>query len=88
MLEQIDPIAERITAIISEKLDVSVEELTSATDLMRDLGIDSLDLMEIDGELMCEFNLPIDTPSLVDMSGDISLQTCVDLVKNHMPASA
>ena len=38
---------EKIAGIISEQLGVSIDEITMASDIMKDLDADSLDMVEV-----------------------------------------
>ena len=50
---------ETVQDIIIEQLGVSREQLTPEAELMRDLGADSLDVIEIGMSLETEFNMTI-----------------------------
>ena len=62
---------EKIVAVLKEKLgdDVAIERET----LMRDLGVDSLDVAEILMSLEDEFGIQIDTDGVkLDTAGDFA----------------
>lgn len=50
---------EKVAAILAEQLDVSAEDITVSTDLVNDLGADSLDIVDIVMTLEDEFDLEI-----------------------------
>ncbi len=52
-------IVDKIKTILAEQLDVDVEELTTETDIAKDLGADSLDVVEILMSLEDEFSVEI-----------------------------
>ena len=52
-------IAERVKAIIVDKLSVEESEVTNEASFTNDLGADSLDTVELIMELEKEFNIPI-----------------------------
>ena len=52
-------IAERVQAIIVDKLSVDENEVTEAAEFTKDLGADSLDTVELIMEFEKEFNMTI-----------------------------
>ncbi len=52
-------IAERVTKIIVEKLNVDESEVTSSANFKKDLSADSIDLVELIMEFEREFDLAI-----------------------------
>lgn len=50
---------EKVAAILAEQLDVEVDEITMATDVVDDLGADSLDIVDLVMTLEDEFDLEI-----------------------------
>ena len=52
-------VAARVSKIISDKLGVSPEEITAEANIARDLGADSIDLVELTMEFEREFELSI-----------------------------
>ncbi|SHI32746.1 acyl carrier protein [Cruoricaptor ignavus] len=52
-------IAERVKAIIADKLDVEQSEITPEASFQNDLGADSLDTVELIMEFEKEFNIQI-----------------------------
>ena len=55
---------ERMNEIIAEQLDVNVEELKPETNFKEDLGVDSLDLIELVMALEEEFDTEIPSEDL------------------------
>ena len=55
---------ERMNEIIAEQLDVNVEELKPETNFKEDLGVDSLDLVELVMALEEEFDTEIPSEDL------------------------
>lgn len=52
-------IVDKIKSILAEQLDVDVEDLTTDTDIAKDLNADSLDVVEILMSLEDEFSVEI-----------------------------
>ncbi len=50
---------DKIKAILAEQLDVDVDELTTETDIAKDLNCDSLDVVEILMSIEDEFSVEI-----------------------------
>ena len=50
---------EKLRALLAEQMDTSVEEITPDTNIIDDLGADSLDVMELLTALEDEFDLVI-----------------------------
>ena len=50
-------VLEKIKAILSSQFDVDVDSITADTDLVDDLGADSLDLVDMLMSLEDEFNI-------------------------------
>ncbi len=68
-------IFEKIAAILAEQLDVETDEITMATDVVDDLGADSLDIVDLVMTLEDEFDLEIPDEDIE------SVHTVGDLVK-------
>lgn len=62
-------------------------DLDPSADLIKDLGFDELDLMEVQEDLEETFGLDMpDLTSLADAeTGDLTVQTIVDYVEAHTP---
>lgn len=52
-------IFEKVAAILAEQLDADVEEITPATDIVDDLGADSLDIVDLVMSFEDEFDIEI-----------------------------
>ena len=52
-------IFEKVAEILAEQLDVEAEEITPETDIIDDLGADSLDIVDLVMSLEDEFDLEI-----------------------------
>lgn len=67
-------VAEKIKAILSEQLDIEVDEIALDSDIAEDLGADSLDVVDLIMTLEDEFE--------VEISDDVieSVKTVGDLV--------
>ncbi len=67
-------VAEKIKEILSEQLDIEVEEIALDSDIAEDLGADSLDVVDLIMTLEDEFE--------VEISDDVieSVKTVGDLV--------
>ena len=50
-------VLEKIKAILSSQFDVTIDSITADTDLVDDLGADSLDLVDMLMSLEDEFNI-------------------------------
>ncbi|MEG0541284.1 MAG: acyl carrier protein [Angelakisella sp.] len=66
---------EKVAAILAEQLDVDADEITLATDLVDDLGADSLDLVDLVMTLEDEFDMEIPDDDIE------SVHTVDDIVK-------
>ena len=64
---------EKIAAILAEQLDVEADDITMTTDLVDDLGADSLDIVDLVMTLEDEFDLEISDEDIegVRSVGDI-----------------
>jgi acyl carrier protein len=52
-------IFDKIKAILAEQLDADIDEMTMDTDIARDLGADSLDVVELLMSIEDEFSVEI-----------------------------
>lgn len=60
MIKELLPMVfEKVAAILSEQLDAETDSITLATDLVDDLGADSLDIVDLVMTLEDEFDLEI-----------------------------
>lgn len=68
-------IFEKVAAILAKQLDAEVDEITMATDIVDDLGADSLDIVDLVMTLEEEFDLEIPDEALE------GVRTVEDMVK-------
>ncbi len=68
-------IFEKVAAILAEQLDADVEEITPATDIVDDLGADSLDIVDLVMSFEDEFDIEIPDEALE------GVRTVEDMVK-------
>lgn len=66
-------IFEKVAAILAEQLDAEEENITLETNLVEDLGADSLDVVDLVMTLEDEFDMEIPDEDIVDVRtvGDI-----------------
>lgn len=66
-------IFEKVAAILAEQLDAEEESITLETNLVEDLGADSLDVVDLVMTLEDEFDMEIPDEDIVDVRtvGDI-----------------
>lgn len=66
-------IFEKVAAILAEQLDAEEETITLETNLVEDLGADSLDVVDLVMTLEDEFDMEIPDEDIVDVRtvGDI-----------------
>jgi len=68
-------VSEKIAEILSEQLDVEIEEITQTTNIVDDLGADSLDIVDIVMSLEDEFDMEFPDEDIE------TIKTVGDLVK-------
>lgn len=66
---------EKVAEILAEQLDVNADDITLATELVDDLGADSLDLVDLVMTLEDEFDMEISDDDIE------SVRTVGDIVK-------
>lgn len=69
---------EKIKELISEKLNVSEDEITEDTVLTDDLGADSIDIMELIMAFEAEYDVELPTEELENIS---TVRDIMDLMK-------
>ena len=69
---------EKIKQMISEKLNVSEDEITEDTVLTDDLGADSIDIMELIMTFEAEYDIELPTEELENIS---TVKDIMDLMK-------
>lgn len=67
------PTAEKIKEVIAKQLNKKIEEITDEKEVVKDLGADSLDIMEMLMNLEEEFNITVSEDDAVNIKtvGDI-----------------
>jgi acyl carrier protein len=63
-------ILDKIKGIIVDQLGVNEEDINLETNLMEDLGADSLDLFQVVMELEDAFNISVENPENIKTVGD------------------
>lgn len=73
-------IAEKVTAIIVDKLGISADQVTPEASFTNDLGADSLDTVELIMEFEKQFNItiPDDDSQKISTVGD-----AISYIENH-----
>lgn len=71
-------VEDKITKIISEKLDVDISEVVPKASLVDDLGADSLDLVELVMTMEEEFDIEISDEEAEKL---ITVQNAIDYIK-------
>lgn len=69
---------EKIKQVISEKLNVSEDEITEDTVFTDDLGADSIDIMEMIMDMESEYDIELPTEKLENIS---TVRDLIDLLK-------
>ena len=80
-------VADRVVAILTERLGMSPEVVTPAAELAEDLGVDSVDAVEFALALEREFNVALPDEIIADVR---TVQDVVDLVcqRTRAPSEA
>lgn len=76
-----DPIVEKVTAIIVDKLSVEEEKVKADASFVNDLGADSLDIVEFVMEVEKEFNITIPDEEATQLT---TVGAAIDYIKNHI----
>ena len=76
-----EEIKSKIKDIIVDKNGVPPEEVTDNADFKGDLGMDSLDCVDLIMEVEKEFSISVTDDEAVKVS---CLSDCVELVENHL----
>jgi acyl carrier protein len=71
-------VEDKITKIISEKLDVDISEVIPKASLVDDLGADSLDLVELVMTMEEEFDIEISDEEAEKL---VTVQSAIDYIK-------
>lgn len=70
---------DRIKAIIAEKLDIGIEQVTDEAKFIDDLGADSLDVVELIMTLEDEFEIEITDE---DAEKIVTVRNAIDFIKS------
>jgi acyl carrier protein len=79
MLHQ-DPLAARVIAVLTQRLGIPPEAVTLTAQLAEDLGVDSVDAVELVVALEQHFDITLPETVLTDVK---TVQDVVDLVREH-----
>ncbi len=71
---------ERVKGIVAEQLGVSVDEISTDSSFIDDLGADSLDTVELVMSLEEEFDIEISDEEAENIS---TVQTAIDYINNN-----
>ncbi len=71
-------VEDKITKIISEKLDVDINEVVPKASLVDDLGADSLDLVELVMTMEEEFDIEISDEEAEKL---VTVQSAIEYIK-------
>ena len=77
-------VADRVVAILTQRLGISPEVITPTAELAEDLGIDSVDAVEFTLALEREFSIALSDESIADVR---TVQDVVDLVRQRTAPS-
>lgn len=77
-------VADRVVAILTQRLGISPEVVAPTAELAEDLGVDSVDAVEFTLALEREFNVTLPDEIIADVR---TVQDVVDLVSQKIPAS-
>lgn len=72
---------EKIRDMLASELDLDIDRITPDSDIMDDLGADSLDLVEFITELEAEFGVVIPQDELEDVR---TVSQVADLIEEHL----
>jgi acyl carrier protein len=73
-------VADRVVAILTQRLGISPEVVTPTAELAEDLGVDSVDAVEFTLALEREFNVGLPDEIIADVR---TVQDVVDLVRQR-----
>ena len=84
-MNQDSTLANRVIAILTERLGIPPETVTPTAELAEDLGVDSVDAVEFALALEREFDITLPDAALVDVK---TVQDVIDQVRERVPASS
>jgi len=82
-MNQDSTLANRVIAILTERLGIPPETVTPTAELAEDLGVDSVDAVEFALALEREFDITLPDAALVDVK---TVQDVIDQVRERVPA--
>jgi acyl carrier protein len=74
-------VAQRVTAVLTQRLGISPELISPAAQLAEDLGVDSVDAVEFALTLEREFNVRLPDEVIADVQ---TVQDVINLVGRHV----
>jgi acyl carrier protein len=77
-------VADRVAAVLTQRLGISPEMVTTTAELAEDLGIDSVDAVEFALALEREFNVSLPDEIIADVR---TVQDVIDLVSERTALS-
>lgn len=72
---------EKIYEILSDQLDVEIEEIKENSDIMEDLGADSLDVMDIMTELEEAFEIEVEDEEIENLRTPLKIKEYIEKIK-------
>ena len=78
-------VAQRVTAVLTQRLGISADLITPTAQLAADLGVDSVDAVEFALALEREFSVRLPDEVIADVQ---TVQDVIDLVDRQMAALA
>ena len=82
-MNQDSTLADRVIAILTERLGIPPETVTPTAELAEDLGVDSVDAVEFALALEREFDITLPDAALVDVK---TVQDVIDQVRERVKA--
>lgn len=79
-----DEIENKVRALISEEIGIDSEKILPSTQLIKDLGLDSFDVMSLISLLETQINREFDEEKLFKL---VTFQDVVDLVRQELSKS-
>ncbi len=73
---------EKVKTILSDQFDVEEDTITMETDILQDLGADSLDVMDLMMTLGEEFDIQVDDSEVENLT---TVGALVDFIESNLP---
>ena len=73
---------EKVKNILSEQFDVEEDSITMETDILEDLGADSLDVMDLMMTLSEEFDIQVDDSEVENLT---TVGALVNFIESNLP---